>query len=165
MTELTQDRLKEVLSYDPDTGIFTNLTQRGSSAVGTTAGWRHDGYIRIKIDYKDYMAHRLVWLYIYGELPEEFLDHINEIRDDNRIVNLRMATHQENQHNRSSPKSNGTSGYLGVSWRKDCKKWQAQIRLNGRDKYLGHFNTAEQASEAYLKAKRDLHTFWEEKVT
>jgi hypothetical protein len=163
---LTQERLHELLSYNPDTGIFTNLTQRkGSSKKGTVAGSKHSsGYIHITIDSKKYRAHRLAWLYVHGNFPEKYLDHINEIKDDNRLVNLRLATKQENGHNMSSPHIDNTSGFIGVSWYKKAKKWVARIAINGRQKHLGVFDTAEQASEAYLAAKRELHTFWKEKV-
>lgn len=165
MTELTQEHLKELLSYDPETGIFTNLTQRGRVKKGAVAGSKYsNGYIYIEIDRKKYRAHRLAWLYVYGKFPKTFLDHINEIKDDNRIVNLRSATNLENKQNISSPRSNGTSGHLGVSWDKRVKKWDARIMVNGRQKHLGYFNTAKQASEEYVTAKRELHSFWEEKV-
>jgi len=164
---LTQERLKELLHYDPDTGIFINLTQRkGSSKKGTAAGSKHSsGYIHITIDSKKYRAHRLAWLYVHGNFPEKSLDHVNEIKDDNRLVNLRLATKQENGHNMSRPHIDNPSGYLGVSWHKQRKKWIARINSNGTRKHLGLFNTAEHASEAYLRAKREHHTFWvEEKV-
>lgn len=162
---ITLEKLQELLSYDPETGIFTWLTQRrGGAKKGTEAGCKNfKGYIKINIYGKEYLAHRLAWLYVYGKLPESFLDHINEIRDDNRITNLRLATLQENYHNISKPQKNNKSGILGVC-RANCgKKWRADICLNGKIKYLGVFNTAEQAYEAYLKAKRELHTFWIEK--
>lgn len=166
MTELTQERLKELLHYDPETGIFTNLTQRGKVKKGAVAGSKYStGYICIEIYYKRYQAHRLAWLYVYGEFPANQIDHINEIKDDNRIVNLRSATNLENQHNVSSLQSNNTSGFRGVFWRKNRKKWKAIIYLNGRPKHLGHFDTAEEASEAYVTAKRELHPFWKEKVS
>lgn len=167
MTELTQQRLKELLSYDPETGLFINLTQRRPQAkIGSVAGCKHySGYIHIKIDNKKYMAHRLAWLYVYGEMPKKELDHINEIKDDNRIVNLRLATHKENGQNVSSPRIDNNSGFRGVSWDKKAKKWCAQIGINGKYKNLGYFVTPEEAYEAYLKAKRKIHTFWvEDKV-
>jgi hypothetical protein len=165
MTELTQELLKELLSYDPDTGIFTNLTQRGKVKKGAVAGSKYsNGYIYIEVDYKRYRAHRLAWLYVYGEFPANQIDHINEIKDDNKIVNLRLATNLENQHNVSSLQLNNTSGFRGVFWRKNRKKWKAIIYLNGRQKHIGHFDTAEEASEAYLAAKKELHPFWEEKT-
>jgi hypothetical protein len=166
MTELTQERLKELLHYDPETGIFTNLTQRGKRIkIGGVAGCKHSlGYIHVTINSKIYKAHRLAWLYVNGKFPETCLDHINEIKDDNRILNLRMATHQDNLHNISSPHVDTTSGYLGVSWHKDRKKWQVRIMVNGRNKHLGYFNTAEESSAVYLAAKRESHKFWKEKV-
>lgn len=163
---LTQERLKELLHYEPGTGIFINITQRGPVKKGVVAiGKNSDGYTTIMLNKKGYLAHRLAWLYTYGEFPKTFLDHINETRDDNRIINLRLATRQENAQNISKPNINNNSGFLGVSWHKQRKKWIACIHLNGRKKHLGCFNTAEQASEAYLVAKRILHPFWEEKVT
>jgi hypothetical protein len=162
---LTQARLKELLHYNPDTGIFTNLTKRGSAVkIGGVAGYNCNGYIYIQIDYERYGAHRLAWLYVYGEFSKKFIDHINEIRVDNRIINLRLVTHQENSHNVSSPHIDNCSGYRGVSWHKGAKKWQVRIAINGRQKHLGVFNTVEQASEAYLVAKKELHPFWKEKV-
>ena len=167
MTELTQERLQELLSYDPGTGIFTNLKSRGNRIkIGSVAGSKNpNGYVHIQIDYKKYQAHRLIWLYVYGEFPEKSLDHINEVKDDNRLVNLRLATHQENHQNQSSPQTNNTSGYLGVCWHKQHGKWLARIMANGKHKHLGLFNTAEEASEAYLTAKRKLHQFWVEEKT
>jgi hypothetical protein len=165
MIELSQERLKELLHYDTETGIFTNLTQRGKVKKGTVSGTKYsNGYIYIEIDRKRYRAHRLAWFYVYGEFPTNQIDHINEIKDDNRIVNLRLATNQENQHNVSSLQLNNTSGFAGVFWRKDRKKWKAIIYLNSRQKHLGHFDTAEEAYESYLAAKRELHKFWKEKV-
>ena len=165
MTELTQERLKELLHYDPETGIFINLTQRGPIKKSTVAGYnRSDGYIHIQIYRKKYLAHRLAWLYVHGNFPEKYLDHINEVKDDNKLLNLRIATNQENQHNVSKPNISNISGLRGVSWHKRIKMWTARIQLNGRRKHLGVFDTAEQASEAYVTAKRELHPFWKEKV-
>jgi hypothetical protein len=161
---ITQTRLKELLNYDSDTGIFTWIKQRNSrTKIGSVAGCKQsDGYIRIWIDYKPYSSHRLVWMYVYGELPKKDLDHVNKVKDDNRIVNLRLATKQENKQNHSTPQSNNKSGYLGVSWNKRAKKWKAQIQMNGKVKYLGLFKYSKEAYEVYLKAKRELHTFWVE---
>jgi hypothetical protein len=166
MTELTQQRLKELLSYDHETGLFTWRVSKGTAKKGSIAGYKHlDGYIQIMIDNKNYLAHRLAWIYVYGSLPEKDLDHINEIKDNNRICNLRLATRQENNHNISKPRIHNISGFRGVCWCKCAKKWKSQIGINGKKKYLGIFNTAEEAYEAYLKAKREIHPFWvEDKV-
>lgn len=161
---LTQERLKELLSYDPDTGVFTNRVQRtGPGKKWSVAGSKtKEGYISIQIDGKKYQAHRLAWIYVYGNITEKSIDHANETKEDNRIVNLRMATRQENGQNISSRQINNTSGFRGVSWNKSSKKWVSQIVIKRKKKHLGYFNTAEEASEVYLKAKRKFHTFWVE---
>lgn len=167
MTELTQERLKELLSYDLETGIFINFTQRSSRAKKNVIAGnkRVDCYIQIGLDKKNHLAHRLAWLYVYGKFPEKHLDRINENPSDNRINNLRLSTNRENSQNISKPNKNNASGYLGVYWNKKDKKWQASITINRKLKNLGYFNTAEESSEAYLKAKQKLHIFWvEEKV-
>ena len=165
---ITQKRLQELLSYDPETGLFINLTQRSNRIkTGSISGTkRSDGYIHIKIEGTQYLAHRLAWLYVYGNFPEKALDHRNEIKDDNHIRNLRLATEQENRHNISSPRIDNASGFQGVSWDKRDQKWRARIAIKGKKrKHLGLFDTAEQASEAYVKAKREIHPFWvEDKV-
>ena len=158
---ITQEKLKELLSYDKDAGVFTWAVRRRGVAVGAVAGYnRLDGYIQLMAEGKLHYAHRIAWLYVYGELPKDQIDHINGVKTDNRICNLRLATNQENQHNKSSPRTDNTSGFLGVSWSKPAKKWRADIRINGRKKNLGFFNTADLASEVYLKTKRELHPFW-----
>lgn len=102
MGNLTQARLKEILHYDPDTGIFTRRLDRGPNAPKDSVAGTPDknGYIVIKVDFTQYKAHRLAWLYIYGVWPNNQIDHINHIVDDNRIVNLRDVTNSENQANR-----------------------------------------------------------------
>ena len=159
---ITQKRLQELLSYDPETGLFINLTQRSSRAKkGDIAGCKKpSGDIEIRLDYKLYPAHRLAWLYMYGKFPEKGVGHINRVKDDNRISNLRRATRQESGQNVLNPRIDNTCGYLGVYWHKAAKKWNARIVINGKQKSLGYFNTAEEASEAYLKAKRETHPFW-----
>ncbi len=157
---LTQSRLKELLHYDPETGGFTWLLRTSNRIrVGGIAGCaRRDGYRIIRIDGKNHMAHRLAWLYVHGDQPPAETDHINGLRADNRIANLREATKFENQQNRAIHRRN-TSGFPGVSWNKEVGKWQAHIRLESRSKYLGLFEMPEDAHSAYLKAKAELHTF------
>ena len=94
---------------------------------------------------------------MYGEMPKQNIDHINGIRDDNRIENLRDVSQKINLQNKRNPNANSTSKFLGVCWHKSRNKWQSQIAVNGKDKYLGLFETAELAHEAYLIAKRELH--------
>lgn len=156
---ITQERLKELLDYDPGTGLFTRRIGRGGEAAGSVAGTtNNDGYVRIHIDKKLYRAHRLAWLYIHGEFPPNQIDHINRQRSDNRIENLRPSTQRENNQNQSKPRSN-TSGVVGVHWYKRIGKWQAYIMLNKRNIHLGYFDSLEEAAAARAAAKAKLHTF------
>lgn len=156
---LTQERLKELLEYNPDTGIFAWRVRASLHLrIGDIAGTLHnDGGLYIGINGKRYYAHRLIWLYVYGRWPENLIDHINHKRTDNRIVNLREATQAENQHNKIRANKDSHTGFLGVS--KRGKGFNAQIRLNGILKYLGRFKTPELAHAAYLDAKRKFHPF------
>jgi hypothetical protein len=98
-----------------------------------------------------FQAHRLAWLYVYGEWPNGAIDHINRDPGDNRISNLRLATPTQNNANRARPACN-TSGVKGVSWIGKSRKWQAQITVHGRQKYLGRFSEKDLAVQAYRKA-------------
>ena len=156
---ITQERLKELLDYNPETGLFTWLVSKGTRREDGIAGSLHpEGYWQIGIDGKLYKAHRLAWLYMTGEWPKDQIDHINGIRDNNRFINLREATQAENHQNRAL-NANNVSGYPGVSWHKRDCKWQGHITLDGKQKHLGYFDTPEVAHSAYLAAKAELHTF------
>lgn len=157
---ITQDELKELLHYDPETGVFTwNITTRGKVIKGNVAGYRGTwGYICITLRYKHYRAHRLAWLYVTGRLPKHQIDHINGDRLDNRLCNLREATNTENRQN-VGKQENNISGFTGVSWDKRKSKWRATIQYNRKHIFLGYFTTPELAYEAYLKAKEQYHTF------
>lgn len=149
--QLTQARLKEVLHYCHETGVFTWLSN--SRIAGNISP---KGYRRIGIDKRIYMAHRLAWLYVHGHF-DSALDHINRIRLDNRICNLRIATQAENMLNISKNRRN-TSGSTGVSWSKVAHKWHAYININRRRVYLGLHEKIEDAESAYLMAKANLHS-------
>lgn len=161
MSELTAGRLRELFDYSPDTGIFTRRTTVGNSPsqkTGYVAGSTNAaGYVIIFIDGRGYKAHRLAWLYIEGTWPKNHIDHLNSVKNDNRIDNLRDATRSENLQNQRFAHANNCSGFIGVHWHQASWSWQAQIRANGRRHHLGVFLTPELASEAYLKAKRELH--------
>jgi hypothetical protein len=150
VAELTQVRLLEVLHYDPETGIFTRkISLAYNAAVGDPVGHiSGDGYLHASIDGKKYKLHRLAWLYMMGEWPPEQLDHKNMWRTDNRWDNLREATNAENNRNRGA-QSNNRSGLKGASWVAKAGRWQARIVVNGQRKYLGLFDTAEEAHAAY----------------
>lgn len=154
---ITKERLKEVLSYDPETGIFTSLISRGSIKPGDVInGCKSHGYLVTRIDDVLYRLHRLAWLYMYGEWPKGDTDHLNMIRDDNRIINLREATRSENMRN-SIGRSNNLSGVKGVSFDKARNKWQAHISVNKTHIALGRFDTKERAANAYKNAAKNLH--------
>lgn len=153
---IDQSRLRELLDYDADTGRLTWRHARSRAAAGARAGHLNSkGYRRIEIDDRQYFAHRLVWLYVYGEWPVEQIDHRNGDRDDNRIVNLRAASQAENNGNSRRPKHN-TSGFKGVGLQKTDRKWRARIKRAGRSIHLGTFDTPEEAHAAYVAAATEL---------
>ena len=155
---LTQDRLKELLHYDPETGIFTWRVARGSAKVGDVAGVIDtEGYRLIWLDNCQFRAPRVAFFYVIGVWPTETIDHINGVRDDDRWLNLREATREENSHNRGVPPINNSSGFIGTGWNKSHSKWEARIRAGGKLHHLGYFATPKAAHAAYLKAKNELH--------
>lgn len=144
---LTQARLQELLTYDPNTGVFV-WQKRTSNRVKLghiCSCLDKHGYIVIRLDGKLYKSHQLAWLYAYGVFAKE-LDHINQIRNDNRLVNLRQATRSQQMHN-AGPLKNNTSGVKGVSWDKRVRKWHARIWINGKCQCLGFFETLETAQK------------------
>jgi len=154
MKELTQEHLKSRLSYNPETGVFTWLVgQRAGKIAGC---FNNHGYSITQINGKLYSAHRLAWLYVHGKFPSTDLDHKNCVKTDNRICNLRECSKSENATNVGIRRTN-KSGFKGVSWDKDRKKWRAKICIDGKKKYLGHFITPELASAAYEAKARELH--------
>ena len=156
-----QSTLKSILSYNENTGLFVWLdcktrARRNGKIAGTLTKNKR---IHITINKKRFYAHRLAWLYVYGIWPVNFIDHINGIFDDNRIVNLRECNRLENQQNIRKPTKSNKSGYLGVSYDKKLNKFKVGIGINYKVKYLGYYESAKEASEVYLKAKRELHQF------
>lgn len=149
--ELTQERLKQVLHYDAETGVFTRKVMRGRPSRTPGAGVKDNiyGYILMGVDGRLYRAHRLAWLYIYGRFPAHHLDHINGVRDDNRIINLREATVSQNQCNRA-----GTSktGFKGVYFLARTGRWYAMIQHQKKKHFLGYHDTPEAAAIAYRDA-------------
>lgn len=157
--ELTAARLREALSYDPDTGIFRWAIARRRIVIGAIAGNLNDqGYRTICVDGKTYKAHRLAWLYVHGEWPAFQLDHRYGIRDDNRISELREATHAQNQQNRGLNRNN-TSRHPGVSWDAERGKWKVSISVSGVEKKIGRFKDINEAIVARAKAKAEYHSF------
>lgn len=159
---LTQEALKSLLQYNADTGEFIWIRRphiRSVQKAGEIAGGMCNyGYVRIKIGGKSYKAHRLAWLYIHGEWPQEFIDHINGNRADNRISNLRCANNAQNQQNRKAG-TNSAHGLLGVTWNCQANKWAARIMVNGKRKHIGYYGSPEEASSAYFIEKSRLHEY------
>jgi hypothetical protein len=156
---LTQTQLKELLAYDPATGLFTWRKARGTKQKNAIAGSQNaKRYIEISVYGTLYKAHRLVWLYEYGCFPVGELDHINRIPSDNRRVNLQIATRSQNTQNTGLQRNN-VSGHRGVGWNKQRQKWRARISINGKNTYLGWFNTIENAIVAYTTAAKIHHAY------
>ena len=138
-----------MLRYDPETGSFTWIVTKSAQRAGARAGGvdRH-GYRRLQIDGAQYLEHRLAFLYMTGAFPPDEVDHINRDRSDNRWENLRPADRIQNQGNVALLRSN-TSGSRGVVFHKKTGKWQAQITLHQKRKYIGLYDTVSEAAEAY----------------
>jgi len=158
MKKVSVERLKELLNYDPDTGIFTWVIKIGSKSARSIAGTPVKGgrYISIMIDRTGYRAHRLAWLYMTGEWPENSIDHINGDGLDNSFRNLRDVDNFVNLQNQTRPHSRNKTGYLGVSQQGD--KFRPRLRVDGRNISFGMFDTPKLAYEAYLEKKRELHS-------
>jgi len=133
---IAQKELKEILHYNPKTGVFVWLNPAGcrikpGSIAGSNTG---KGYTGIRINKRLYYAHRLAWLYVYGVWPENHIDHINHKKADNRIKNLRDVTRQNNQRN--LPVRHNTSGVTGVRWQEDIGRWTSRIFVDNKEKHL-----------------------------
>ena len=157
--ELTHERLLSELSYDKEAGDFRWLSSGFGRRTDRPVGGinKVSGYIEIGIDGGKYFGHRLAWFYATGEWPKLKIDHINCIRHDNRISNLRLASDFVNAQNIRSPSKNNTSGFLGVSFCKCTNRWISQITYQGRHHNLGRFDSPEAAYAVYLQGKRQLH--------
>lgn len=152
---LTQARLQELLTYDPQTGLFHWKVANGPRVkAGAVAGTRnHQGYRRIQLDGLIYAAHRLAFLYMEGAFPPDMVDHINGVRDDNRWCNLRHATRSENNAN-AKLRRDSTTGAKGV-YKRRSGRFSARVRYQGQEYALGTFDTIVEASAAYERAAND----------
>lgn len=156
---LNAERLRELLHYDPDTGVFTRRIKTAlSSRMGEIVGSVNQrGYLVTSIDHRLYRLHRLAWLYVHGLWPVAEIDHIDGNPKNNRIANLRDVSRPVNTQNMRRPTKRNTAGFLGVSWKKRQQRWVAQISVFGKTRFIGYFDSADAAHAAYLGAKRALH--------
>ena len=168
---LSVNHAKECLDYHPETGVLS-WKVRPKAHFSTEKRWKiwntryagkeagtpaHNGYLQIVLKPKFFLAHRLAWFVFHGRWPAFHIDHINGIKNDNRIANLREATHSENCMNTAKKKSN-TSGSKGVFWHKAANKWGASIGFNGKNINLGVFNTIEEAVNSVRSAREQYHS-------
>lgn len=155
---LTAERLRELLHYDPLTGVFTNRVKRGNLMAGEAAGCISEphGYVVIGLDYCQYRANRLAWLYMTGAWPEHEVDHEDRVRWNNRWSNLRSATHAQNSTN-AGPRLPNTSGFRGVFKVARSGKWLAKVVCEKRQHYFGTHEREIDAARAYDAGARSLH--------
>ncbi len=157
---LTQARLRELLDYNPETGVFTwRVSRRGHRKAGDEAGYlQRNGYVKITLDQRRVMAHRLAWLYAHGVWPLQQIDHINGDPSDNRLANLRDVAPQTNSENERKARRRKNGGtLLGAHWSTTWKRWKSSIISSGKSLHIGWFDTEQQAHEAYVATKRRLH--------
>jgi len=154
---LTQTRLKELLHYNPETGVFVwRVTRPGPATSSGSAGATNDkGYWHISVDGRVYKAHRLAWLYCYGQFPNGRLDHKDRNSLNNRIANLREATPNQNNVNSKTQRTSRT-GLKGVGQR-DSRRWVTRVQHNGNRFYIGTFNNVEEAYIARYISAKSLH--------
>lgn len=154
---LTVDVLREILDYDPMTGVFRwRQGRKGIRAGGVAGSKKAYGYVEIGLLNGQYLAHRLAWLFVHGVWPADQIDHIDGDRSNNCIANLREATRSENLRNRGLQRNN-TSGFKGVIFDKRTGMWQARIKIHGRRILLGLHETPEAAHAAYCEAAAKHH--------
>lgn len=158
MNVISQERLKELFRYEEDTGLFVRIKAVSNTKVGDVVKKKDSkGHLQVRIDGRHYSAHRLAWMYVHGAWPSGQIDHINGVRDDNRIKNLRDVSHAINAQNIHTANKGSKTKLLGACFHKASGKYVAQISVDKKIKHLGLFETPEQAHQQYLSAKRSLH--------
>lgn len=151
MSDFNAEKLRSLLSYDEHTGLFT----RDGNVTGTLNSW---GYVQVRVNGKVYMAHRLAWLYVYGQWPQNQIDHINRRKTDNRIINLREATASENAQNVTAHKDNA-AGARGIYFDKSRNRWVAELCLNDKVVFKQRFKDKLAAINARAKAEEQFHPY------
>lgn len=156
---VTADRLRELFKYDDESGLFTRIKRTGNTKIGSVATCKNsNGYVVMHIDGKLYGAHRLAWLYVHGQFPIDQIDHVDGVRTNNSIRNLRDSSQYENMQN-VAKKATNKSGHTGVSWDSQTGRWAAQIMSHRKTIRLGRFVLLDDAVNAYKSAKKNIHTY------
>ena len=172
-SEITVEQVRCLMDYNPLTGKafwksrdlewFNGNTRICNSwnakHVGKEVGTYRRGYKVTRINRTHHALHHLIWMWVYGDRHTDYIDHINGVKDDNRITNLRLVTHQQNMQNQRKTRCNNKLGLTGVYKKKGSNNYQSQIMQAGKIHRLGTFTDPQEAHEAYLKAKKDLHPF------
>lgn len=154
-------RIRDLVHYEPLTGVFTRISSVYTSRIGKEIGTRDTrGYTVMTVDGKTQLAHRLAWLYVHGYWPEFHVDHINGDTEDNRISNLREATAKQNVENQKLHKNNKT-GFRGVTFRESSGRFLAYVKHHRKQIFCGSFATAEEASTAVKAKQNELYTHHE----
>lgn len=158
---ITAQELRQIANYESETGVFTwKITKSSVAKAGTEFGsWDLYGYKTVRINRKSYKLHRLAWLYVHGKMPKHDIDHINGIRHDNRIINLRDVTRKtnlENQTRRHTVKK--YTSLIGAYFDPKKNVFYSRISINNKSIHLGSFDTEQKAHDAYIAAKRKLHS-------
>lgn len=149
--------LRDLLDYEPNTGLFKWRADRSNVKAGTVAGCIDvNGYWQITVMNRSRKAHHIAFLYMTGEWPDRHIDHVNQVKHDNRWANLRLANDAQNNANRPV-RRDSRSGLKGVGWIAKKRKWRAQIKHAGRSRHLGYFETAQLAHEFWCLASDLLH--------
>lgn len=161
-TDISLIELNNELQYNKD-GFFNRKNSKGGKTIGSRAGnIDNNGYVHISVNKRRYLEHRLVWLYHHGELPNNFIDHINRNPSDNRIQNLRICpdNHRQNAQN-TGQYSHNKSGCKGVGWSDNRNKWRASIGVKGKSVHIGYYKNKKDAIQARKKAEKKYFEFGE----
>jgi hypothetical protein len=151
------EEIKKLVKCNFDTGKLYWTISRPNAPLDKELGSLARGYLNVKILGKDYKVHRVIWMLHTGDWPKGEIDHINGIKTDNRIVNLRDVDRALNMQNQNRNHKGNNSGFLGVAKCSTTKKWRARITVFGKKIALGSYDTAEEASKVYQEYKKKLH--------